>query len=342
LPESYFPYVICHAFERIPPFFIFKFSLYLTELVTDTVKLKEYFSFRDFKEAVKKQAKRRRCQLTADDWGLIEDNFAYFSGAWSSIDVRNALRAIDAPGKKPRPFILGHGLAYQSPGIPSPLDEIALELRAALNIDEPLPLTGLRNWLNLMEEGDHKIRFDYPVFKQDVMGTSLWDIQTIYVDGGNPNTVSIRNILDKISHALKTHPALTLAYLLCNLRIESNDIEFLQNHGAITIQIRNPDRVSPKALMKAYSIARNSLKVKASRRFDIGLAGKKYALHKFILNNPGLSWEEKLRQWNHGIQTMWMPWRYSSVSSMQASYSRIKKHYSQLEKLKKSILSIKK
>ena len=298
--------------------------------------MNSYSSYREFIKAIEKQAKRSGYALDLDDRDLIETKYNDYP-AWSSIDVRDALRAIGVPRKKTKPFILGY--PNVSPRVNSPFDEIASEFRAALDIHTPIPISQLRDQLHLIDKGDRKIKLDYPVFKNDVLGSKLWSIHTIYLDGNNANLVAFKNLIDKFAQLLNAHPAMILAYVLCDVNINSSNIEFFQDRDSIVIQVRNPERVSPKALMKAYSITRNSLSIRSTERFDLGLGGKKHSLHKFILANPDLSWEKKLRKWNNRTQTIWMGWRYSSVPSMQASYTRIRKYFQPLEKLERKMLS---
>ena len=159
-----------------------------------------------------------------------------------------------------------------------------------------------------------KLKLEYPVARKDYKGISQWEVSTIYISSGDNNMLTVKRFVDKSSKVYSIHPALALAFLLCESPLYIDNIEISRQDQSINLRISSPD-VSSQAVLKAYSLARAMVQDQLKRR---RASLKIRFLCYFIKENSYLSWDELLVKWNNEVPQ----WNYSSASSMQVVYSR--------------------
>lgn len=280
---------------------------------------------RQLREAVNKHLNR---PLTDDEWSWYEPDD--YVGVFDEEDIKDILRVLPKDLIKTR----RQGIDTYYRGSLMPLEftvklqHIASSMRELLGLSEPLPFDKLENTLAKLNVNESLLRLYYPVAREVSNGIVLWQIKSIQISEKDKNLVRFKYYVDGVAERAACHPALVLAYFLCEIPLYMNDtVVFLEGWKGhrITLQIISHS-IPLRRILKAYSLARDFVSKTIepiAKRKENKSTGRITYLYYFIKDNTKLSWDERLKKWNSLYSDQ--GWNYASVQSMQVVYSRIRK-----------------
>jgi len=266
--------------------------------------------------------------LTDKEWyGYEPDDYV---GVFDEEDMKDILRVLPKDLIKTR----RHGIEtyYRGSIVPLPFtidfQHWGSSMRGLLGLSEPLPFDKLENTLVKFSVNKSILRLYYPVVREVSNGIVLWVIKSIPISEVDKHLVEFKYWVDGIAARAACHPALVLAYFLCEIPVYMNDtVVFLEGWKGrrITLQIISHN-IPPRRILEAYSLARDfvskTIEPIAKRKKNKS-TGRITYLYYFMEDNTKLSWDERLKKWNSLYSDR--GWNYSSVQSMQVVYSRIRK-----------------
>lgn len=202
----------------------------------------------------------------------------------------------------------------------------AQNIRGLMGLERPVPFEELDNVMNRYHKEGGFLTLQYATYKYSGQFPQLWTIKEINFSGTNLSLMSVKRDVEFYSKACGIHPAIAMAYFLCEIPIYYDDFFFLTNNThklippTITVDIRGP-KIPKNAVAMAYSRVQKRMlkKVKHKTR---PLSKRVNALLQYM-DQPmksTLTWENKWSLWNKEYPG----WRYASVNSMQVTYKRAK------------------
>jgi hypothetical protein len=159
----------------------------------------------------------------------------------------------------------------------------------------------------------------------------VWDIDYLFIPyrliplrewlGG---LLHLRQHILTVSYMLRCHPAIALAFILCNIHIEigGQGVTVIKDGGTINIKINN-ERVSPHKVRRAYSRVRNNIigekrKISGVWARPRDLSERVENLQQYREQNRKDKWIDFYEKWSSEFPH----WKYNSLHSMQSSYYR--------------------
>lgn len=280
---------------------------------------------RQLREAVNRHLNR---PLTDDEWyGYEPDDYV---GVFDEEDIKDILRVLPKDLVRRRKQGIDHYYrgSLMPLGFTVNLQHMASSIRELLGLSEPLPFDKLENTLARLNVNESLLRLYYPVARELSNGIVLWEIKSIQISEEDKNLVEFKYYIDGVAERAACHPALVLAYFLCEIPLYMNDtVVFLEGWKGrrITLQIISHN-IPLRRILEAYSLARDFVSKTiepAAKKKESKSTGRITYLYYFMEDNAKLSWDERLKKWNSLYSDR--GWNYVSVQSMQVVYSRIRK-----------------
>lgn len=279
---------------------------------------------RELREAVNKHLNR---SLTNAEWlGYEPDDYV---GLFDEEDIKDVLRVLPKDLIKKRRQ--GTKTYYRGSIVPMQFtvdfQHWGSSMRGLLGLSEPLPFDKLENTLAKFSVNKSILRLYYPVVRKVSNGIVLWVIKSIPLSEVDKHLVEFKYWVDAVAASESCHPALVLAYFLCEIPVYMNDtVVFLEGWQGrrITLQIMSHN-IPTRRIMEAYSLARDFISdtiEPTARKKKRNSTGRITYLYYFMEDNVKLSWDERLKKWNSLYSDR--GWNYTSVQSMQVVYSRIR------------------
>jgi hypothetical protein len=225
--------------------------------------------------------------------------------------------------------------------------KLAPTVRKALGYDAPIPLERLGDELAKIEQGvDKKLaegfwypQHDYlgPELGPETGGLHIWELGLASLP--NPpitwgwGNQTFKDHVDSVSETLNCHPALALAFLLCDTPVHRDSVTvvlppyaYLFPDQNISLYVGRP-QVAVWLVAWMYRLARQMVLLMNNRGKPIAKSPRPRAetkrvasLISLIGETKRLKWGERLRRWNEEHPE----WKYDNVNSMRAVYYRAK------------------
>ncbi len=227
-------------------------------------------------------------------------------------------------------------------------NKLAARVRKALALEQPVPVEELGTKLVLM--GAHlgapgSTVIWYPAKEwlgRMGIATPRHHIWSVYLHSiPNPavetrfGKLTVSEVIHLVSGRLNCHPALALAFLLCELPVEQDEVTVVIHHPLtgeheadpnITVYVSSADvpisvasymyKVARLIVLMARRMIRHQSSVGTPR--PRGVSEKVHALAISVEGTKQLSWQQRLSKWNQERPE----WRYRSANSMRAVYYR--------------------
>jgi len=225
--------------------------------------------------------------------------------------------------------------------------KLAARVRKSLGLEEPVPVKELGiklvpahiigapsstviwyprlEWLERIGRGHPRLH---------IWSVYLRRIQNPTIDT-RMGRLTLSEIIHLVSGRLNCHPALALAFLLCELPVEQDEVTVVIHHPltgeyeadpSISMYVSSADvpvwvttymyRVSRLIVLGARRQIRHQPSVGTPR--PRGVSQKVHDLAAFVLETKNLRWQQRLSKWNNEHPE----WEYDNVNSMRAVYYR--------------------
>jgi len=223
--------------------------------------------------------------------------------------------------------------------------KLAPTVREALGYDAPIPQERLGDELAKIEQGvDKRLaegfwypQHDYlgPELGPETGGLHIWDLGLVSLPNlpmkwlwGNS---TFKDHVDFVSETLNCHPALALAFLLCDTPVHRDSVTAVLPPYAslfpdqnISLYVGRP-QVAVWLVAWMYGLARQMVLVMNNRGKPIAKSPRPRAgtqrvatLVSLVDETKNLKWAERLSKWNDEHPE----WKYDNVNSMRAVYYR--------------------
>jgi hypothetical protein len=234
--------------------------------------------------------------------------------------------------------ILNIPSAIRVEDIPKTLSKFQASKKRSISEARIRELYKLEGWevpkdIHDIEMADGDLLFSYPTARYTLSpnhdewlkffeGFPTYEIEQIKLNANeHADLITFKELVDGQSAEYGIHPALVLAFYLCDIDIR-NDITIL-SMGRYFNLILPSFPVTDKEIRLAHSQIRNMSQMPPTHK--TGPSDRVKQLIAFRQKHSGLSWDDFLKKWNKDNQGLHPDWKYKNVASIQVVLSRVAK-----------------